>query len=207
MKKGKAPLALLLTFILLFMASSGASAAVIGSAAYWWDATETGTNINIASLTIENDAAAGNSFSLYSWADPTNVLTLVSPVSSTTTITYPFGGSVTQTIYIGDNASGYILKHDNQYYAGIYNTSNYITLGATPRFGFSFSDGSNTYLDYTLANQGPGWNLTGPNGMTVNVQGGVTPSAVPIPGSLLLFGSGLLGLWGIGSRRNKAQLA
>jgi hypothetical protein len=35
----------------------------------------------------------------------------------------------------------------------------------------------------------------------------LTASAVPLPGSLLLFGSGLLGLWGIGSRRNKAQLA
>lgn len=205
MKKGKATLALLLTFALLIMASSGASAAVIGSATHWWDATGTGgSNIEIASLTLNSDAAAGNSFSLYSWADPNNVLTLVRPESATVP-TLPFPGAPTQTIIIGGNASGYIVKYNDLYYAGIYNTKNYITLGAAPRFGFSFSHGTDTYLDYALAIDGAGWKLTGPTGMIVNVQGGVAPSAVPIPGSVLLFGSGLLGLMGIGRRRkNKA---
>lgn len=63
--------------------------------------------------------------------------------------------------------------------------------------------GSPWYLTVTLYD-----NTSGTDKLTLAssiLTGNYTnPSAVPLPGSVILFGTGLLGLLGIGSRRNKA---
>lgn len=203
MKKRKTTLALLLTFALLIMASSGASASV-SSAEYWWDATSDNSEITVHSMTFDSDVISGNSFSLFSWEDSSRALLLLNPTTQTSTTNTPRGTRIS-VIKIGGAVSGYIEKDKSTglYYAGIIDGPE-ILLGKTSRFGFSFSNSTGTYLDYDLEEIITGdnsWKLTGPTGMIANVQGGVAPSAVPLPGSVLLFGSGLLGLIGIRSRR------
>lgn len=77
----------------------------------------------------------------------------------------------------------------------------------TSEFVFYFDDGVDSpTTTYDLVEISGGYTLTSTDDeVSVTVlSNGVTPSAVPIPGSVLLLGSSLLGLLGIGSRRNKA---
>jgi len=87
-----------------------------------------------------------------------------------------------------------------------------LVLGSSSNFGFAFSSGPNTYdrtyetLSLTSNPAGKSyWQLSdSTTGMQVTLLTAAQPSAVPIPGSAFLLGSGVIGLLGIGSRKKKA---
>lgn len=189
MRKGKLTLTLLAFMLLGAVSSSGAYASV---PEYVWTATGgDGSELYSYSLTLKADRKAGNSFSMFSWANPAESMFLVAPQE----------GVIYNPVMISLNAGQYMASDDN---------GGEINLGGKPQFGFSFSqdngDTVSTYLNYALMSVADAsWGLMNPEtGMAVSVQGDVAPSSVPLPGSVLLFGSSLLGLLGIGSRKNKA---
>lgn len=190
MRRGKLTLTLLAVMALVVIADSGAYAAV-PAPEYVWSPTGAGSSsLYTYSITLPSDWSAGNSFAMYDWGNSANTLTLVKPAT----------GLIFAPVTIsGDAGSGYTAT----------SSAGSLNLGDTPQFGFSFSNPtSGTFYTYTLASLYSGWTLTNDDiGSMISVQGSVAPSAVPIPGSVLLFGSGLLGLLGIGSRRDKEQSA
>lgn len=197
MRKGKLTLTLLAMMLLVAISNSGAYASVSGSGSvpgpeYVWAATGGDeSELYSYSLTLKSDRKKGNSFSMFSWANPAEQMLLVAPQE----------GVIYNPVMISLNAGQYVATDDSGFE---------INLGETPQFGFSFSqdnDGTvSTYLTYALTKVSEAsWGLMNlETGMAISVQGDVAPSSVPLPGSVLLFGSSLLGLLGIGSRKNKA---
>ncbi|MDH5299618.1 MAG: hypothetical protein OEV91_11425 [Desulfobulbaceae bacterium] len=189
--------AALMVVTMMFFWAAGAAHALVpqnisGTPGFRWEGIGTSfeTNLNF----YDN---LGISFVMYSWEDPANNnMALFSPgdflpFTSVNVFSDPATGQYKATKTIPVSAS--------------------IDLGSAPRFGFAFYDGVTAYLNYALTLT-PGsttsWNLfNSETGMTVNVQGPATPTPTPIPGSLLLMGSGLFGLVSFGGRKNKASMA
>lgn len=191
MRKGKLTLTLLAIMLLGAISNSGAYASVSGPEYVWTATGGDESELYSYSLTLKSDRKLGNSFSMFSWANPADQMVLVAPQE----------GVIYNPVRISLNAGQYVASDDSGFE---------INLGKTPQFGFSFSqdngDTVSTYLNYALMQVfEASWGLMNPEtGMAISVQGDVAPSSVPLPGSVLLFGSSLLGLLGIGSRKNKA---
>ncbi|OGQ94879.1 MAG: hypothetical protein A2521_09590 [Deltaproteobacteria bacterium RIFOXYD12_FULL_57_12] len=186
---------------LLLFASVGQATAVVVEQSYKWEATGSPTELRTLDLNWGNSELKGNTFGFYDWGNTSNNFILAgagAPAVSKLSLSANGVGQWTASFF-GTNA-------DDDFTGSI-------TLGDTSEFGFFFSDGVGTYYKYALKEITPGskWDLSNYiSGMNVRVQlktGGVTPSAVPIPGSILLLGSGLLGVVSIGRRRNKALAA
>ena len=101
------------------------------------------------------------------------------------------GGISQAIIYVHQGSGG-------DWYAGYTANGEQLNLGDDNYFGFYFGDGTDTYESYQVTVLGPAeyylLNDDLGDSMKVHVLGA---SMVPIPSSLLLFGSALIGLAGV----------
>jgi len=142
----------------------------------------------------------------------TTLQTIVLPDTSPTTTFYFFTPSVTGTftinVFEGTSAGGtalsaFAIQLSNLTTATILGTDNTPEAAGSLQFvhldNLPFISGNNYQLTV-------GAQASADNTFPVNVDGNVTVNAVPLPGSILLFGSGLAGLVALGrKRRQKAK--
>ena len=134
-------------------------------------------------VTVGTDAG---SFSMYDWGDTSESLEIYSMGES----------SGVQSVYF--------TQSSGDWYASM--TSGVITdlaLGDSLEFGFSFGDGTDTYYTYDLTMIEPfeTYQLTHGSSDILITTSDAAP--VPLPASVLLLGSGLVGLIGFGKRMRK----
>jgi len=131
------------------------------------------------------------SFSMYDWGDTDSSLEIFS-LSSTT-------GS--QSVHFTQNTG--------TWYAGLSLGATTLDLGSDLEFGFFFGDGtsSSPYYEYDLVviEAGEVYQLSHASSDISVLTSDVAP--VPIPASVLLLGSGLVGLIGFGKRRMRKKVS
>lgn len=178
----------LLWFVGIFLLFFG----FVGSAnasSYLWNGIDNGT------FYVQNQNTASSFFGLYSWENKNNSMTLFSSGDTNLNRTMDV---YSDTEFAVDSTK--LVRVDRKYEA----QTETLVLGSAPQFGFYFGDEAGIYNTYALSgDKSSGWDLSYGD-MTVHINGDVTPSATPLPGAALLFGSSLLGLLGINRRKNKA---
>ncbi|MBU1405626.1 MAG: PEP-CTERM sorting domain-containing protein [Proteobacteria bacterium] len=174
-----------------YLAFAGSAVAMpTAASAYRWTGIDNGT------FYVQNQYVSGLSFGVYSWENGGSLQLFAA---------YDDNLNRTMDVYGIDPLSFEIdatklFKVGRRYVA----ETETLALGASPEFGFYFSDGSTFSNSYALAgNASSGWDLSHGD-MTVHVFGDVSPSPVPLPASLLLLGSGLLGMLGLGRVQKKS---
>lgn len=106
------------------------------------------------------------------------------------------------TINVEKQSSGeYIAFYDSNDNDSYDSSEPHINLGTTGYFDFYIADDSTYTIAYSKIVDQKIYQLTSPAGQ---VSFSVDAAPVPIPGSALLLGSGLLGLVGIGLRRQRS---
>jgi hypothetical protein len=186
-------------FIVSLLLSGIMFGGVAGAAILGVNEAQTGTWVWSGvgtSISFSGDMEPNYTFGISSVGNYSNSITLLPSTTFISPIT------VANT---GTNESG-----DDIYSATVGTQS--IELGTTAEFELFFTnpDLSNTSTYNVLNSDGDVYFIRygeGEDAMHVtlaNTLGELNANAVPIPGSVLLLGSSLLGLLGIGSRRNKA---
>lgn len=176
---------------LLYLGFAGSAVAMpTAESAYRWTGIDNGTFV------VQNQYVSDSWFGLYSWEN-NGSLPLFSANDANLNRTMdvygidPLGFEIDATK---------LVKVGRQYFP----VTESLALGSSPQFGFYFSDGLTVGNTYALSgNASTGWDLSHGD-MSVHVYGDVSPSPVPLPASLLLLGSGLLGMLGLGCVRKKA---
>jgi len=141
-----------------------------------------GSDIFMIELTPTSGTA---SFYMYDWGDTNDSLSLI-------------------TDGVNDSDTAYFTNVSGTWYAGLTSGATTLNLGSTQEFGFYFYDAGNTYTSYDLITleQGVSYRLSDSSNTGMEVF--VTRAApVPIPASVLLLGSGILGLITIGRVKRK----
>jgi len=159
---------------------------------YKWTAGDVDSSFTVNLISIP----AGSSVDIFSWSTGKSI-TLFGAESPNSAIT-----QWVMTVE-SEGLDGYYKFKVNK--STIFG-GDYLELGKSTDFGFRFYDSSNVYK-YTISSLTDPFYLNSANSIGNNIKvtgsGVASVSAVPIPGSALLLGSGVIGLLGIGSRRKK----
>jgi len=167
----------------------------MGIGEWTWNGAGMGVNINISTPSM----GSGMTFGLTNLAhSPIAVLLDGQYNSAVLNVTAVTGGYVA-----GYTSYGTVAPHTGS-----------VSLGSEAKFSFYFDDATSepTYIYELSYESSTSYKLT-KSGMDVAFLSctitptAVPPSPVPIPGAVVLLGSGLMGLLGIGMRKKNAVLA
>lgn len=175
---------------LLFLGLVGAANATTGESSYLWTGIVDGT------ISVTNMYKTPSSFGIYSWENKAASMPLFTSLDTNYLRTL--------SVFVETNKTGVDSTKTFKVGRSYGTTTDTLMLGSTSQFGFYFTDSNGISNTYALSgNASAGWDLSH-GGMDIHITGDVTPTPTPIPGAVLLFGSSLLGLLGIGNRKNKA---